>query len=476
MTPLGEWLKTHIPARVHPPGQFSAYGNYGPALVGYIIERVSGMNYDEYIEKSILTPLCMTHTTSRQPIPAALNADMTQGYIFANDEYQPESAFNMIANVAPAVAFRSTASDIARFMIAHLNDGRYGETSILQSGTARRMHRQSFSHDPRVNGMAHGFWELDMNGQTIIDHAGSHPIFNSLMMLLPDHHLGVFIATNSQGGNTFIGQNFTVFPQAFVDHYFPKTVPAITPPADFAQRARRFSGRFHLTLSRSDSTPEKLFAMLMAVKIQADQTGLNVTLPSGTLRFIEVDPLVFRRVEREEFLVFHEDADGAITEAFYSQIPITALLKSRWFETPSVNLPLLGLCTVLFLSALISALVAFFVRRKRANRAPSPRLAQAARLTAVLVSMLSPLILFSAFASNVNIYGVYIGELPLWTVASPLTIVVALLVLAMIVFTVLAWAQRFWRLTGRIHYTLVTLTAVGFVWFMSFWNLLGKSF
>jgi hypothetical protein len=295
-------------------------------------------------------------------------------------------------------------------------------------------------------------------------------------MLLPDHHLGVFIATNSQGGNTFIGQNFSVFPQAFVDHYFPNTAPAITAPADFAQRAGRFNGRFHMTYNRSDSTPEKLLAMIISLKIQADQTGLNVTLPSGTLRFIEAEPLVFRRVDRSEFLVFHEDADGAITEAFYSQIPLTALLRSRWFETPTVNLPLLGLCAVLCLSGLISALVAFFMHRKRSNRPPSPRLAQAARLAAVLVSLLSLLILFSAFASNLNFYGLYIGNLPLWMVAPPLTIVVALLTPVLIIFTTLAWKQRFLGLTGRIHYTLVTLAAVGFVWFMSFWNLLGKSF
>ncbi len=477
MIPLGEWLKTHIPARVRPAGQFSAYGNYGTALAGYIVARVSGMNYDDYIEQQILTPLGMAHTTSRQPMPAALSDSLSQCYLVVKDAYQPQAVFAEVAiNAAPAGSFRASAADMARFMIAHLNDGRYGAVSILQPATAQLMHRQSFSHDPRVNGMAHGFWELDMNGQTIIGHAGSHFIFNSFMMLFPDHSLGVFIATNSRGGSAFISDNYTAFEQAFVEHYFPKTVSAFTSPPDFAQRAGRFNGSFHMTYNRSDSTPEKLVAMIMSLKVQADQDGLSVTMPSGQLRFVEVEPLVFRQVDSDQRLVFRADDNGTITRGFYSPIPLTALIKSRWFETPGFNLPLLGLCGVLFLSVLISAPVAFLVQRKRANPAPAPRLARAAWLVAVLMSLLSLLLLFGALASLFNIYGLYVGNVPLWTFIPAISIVVTLLALEMIGFTALAWTQRFWGLTGRIHYTLVTLAAVGFVWFMHFWNILGKSF
>jgi CubicO group peptidase (beta-lactamase class C family) len=477
VVPLGEWLKTHIPARVRPAGQFSAYGNYGATLAGYIIERVSGLSYDDYVEKNILTPLGMAHTSSRQPIPVALSADLSQCYLFVKGVYQPQPILADVAlNVAPAGSFRSTASDMAQFMIAHLNDGRYGAANILQPATAQLMHRQSFSHDQHVNGMAHGFWELNLNGQRIIGHAGSHFIFNSFLMLMPEHHLGVFIATNSRGGSTFISDNYAAFGQAFVEHYFPKERPVLTPSPDFAQRSGRFNGSFHMTYNRSDSTPEKLLAMLMSLKIQADLDGLNVAMPSGKLHFVEVEPLVFREVKSGQRLAFHADANGAITQGFYDPFPLTALIKSRWFETPGFNLTLLGLCLILFLSVLISAPIAFVVQRKCANRLPPTRLASIARLVAVLLSLLSLLLLIGVFASLFNIYGLYTGNLPLWTFIPALSIIVALLALEMIGFTALAWTQRFWGLTGCIHYTLVTLAAVGFVWFMSFWNLLGKGF
>lgn len=476
VTPLGEWLRTHIPARVRPPGQFSAYANYGATLAGYIVERVSGMSYDDYVEKYILFPLGMTHTTSRQPIPAALNAALSQSYSFTHGEYQSQADLNVIANVAPAGAFRSTASDMARFMIAHLDNGRYDDFSILEPVTVQLMHSQSFTHDPHVNGMAHGFWEMDMNGRHIIGHAGSHFIFNSLLMLFPDHKLGVFVATNSQGGMAFLGgEKYTVFEKAFVDHFFPQNLPALTPPTDFAKRAGRFSGSYALTMGRSETTPEKLFAMLMAYDIKSDKNGLFIPMLDKA-RFVEIEPLIFRQVDDDTLLVFHEDRSGKITEAFLGQYPQSALIKNRWFETRTFNMILLGLCLILFLSFIVIKLAALGVQRRR-TRPHANNLARAAQVVAGLVSLLSLGVFVGVFLSlMLNPYNLFVGNLPLWPFISFFSIIVALLTLGMFVFTLLAWVRRFWGLAGRIHYTLMTLGASGFVWFMYFWNILGKHF
>lgn len=475
--PLGKWLPAHLPTRVRPPGQFSAYANYGAALAGYIVERVSGMSYDDYVETNILFPLGMTHTTSRQPMPTALNARMSQGYRFVDGGYQPQPDLNVIANVAPAASFRSTASDMARFMIAHLSDGRSGDAGILQPVTARLMHNQSFTHDTHVNGMAHGFWEMDMNSQHIIGHAGSHFIFNSLVMLFPAHNLGVFVATNSEGGMSFVGgNNYTVFQRAFVDHFFPQNVPTVTPPADFAQHAERFSGNYGLTMGRSETTPEKLVAMLMTCNIEADKNGLVVSL-LGNAHFIQIEPLVFRKIDDDTLLVFHEDSSGNVTDAFLSLYPQSALIKNRWFETTGFNLGLLALYMVLFLSFPIIQAITFLIQRRRIDMTPAGLPARGAQLVAVLVSLLSLAVAAGAFASVIlDPYNLFIGHLNAWPFVSAASIVVVLLTLAMVIFTALAWKRRFWGLPGRIHYTLVALGACGFVWFMTFWNILGKSF
>jgi CubicO group peptidase (beta-lactamase class C family) len=76
---LGAYLKTHIPKRIYPPGTVPAYSNYGAALAGYIVERVSGHPFNEYIEENIFKPLGMTHSTIVQPLPATLSPYMSTG-------------------------------------------------------------------------------------------------------------------------------------------------------------------------------------------------------------------------------------------------------------------------------------------------------------------------------------------------------------------------------------------------------------
>jgi hypothetical protein len=47
------------------------------------------------------------------------------------------------------------------------------------------------------------------------------------------------------------------------------------------------------------------------------------------------------------------------------------------------------------------------------------------------------------------------------------------LTVAALVYAVLAWKNRYWGVAFRAYYTLVTVAAVAFVWFLNQWNLLG---
>jgi len=71
LVPLGDHLKTHQPRRIFPPGSTPAYSNYATALAGYIVERVSGKPFPDYVEQFITGPLGMTRATFQQPSPSA---------------------------------------------------------------------------------------------------------------------------------------------------------------------------------------------------------------------------------------------------------------------------------------------------------------------------------------------------------------------------------------------------------------------
>src|ERR1041385_5793077 len=167
---LGEYLKTHIPARIYPPGTVPAYSNYATAVAGYIVERVSGRPFDQYVAENILKPLNMTHSTFAQPLPADLAPLMSNGYRLASDK---PGLFEVV-NPFPAGSLSSSATDMAQFMMAHLADGQLGGAHILKPETARLMHSRLFALDDHANAMCYGFYEESRNGHRIIGHAEHH--------------------------------------------------------------------------------------------------------------------------------------------------------------------------------------------------------------------------------------------------------------------------------------------------------------
>jgi CubicO group peptidase (beta-lactamase class C family) len=110
-----------------PPGEVIAYSNYGTTLAGYIVEVVSGIAYAQYIEDNIYKPLGMENSTFRQPPPADLVDNMSRVYRLEG-EYR-EARFEFMQE--PSGSMSSSASDMARFMLAYLQGGQFAGKSIL---------------------------------------------------------------------------------------------------------------------------------------------------------------------------------------------------------------------------------------------------------------------------------------------------------------------------------------------------------
>ena len=127
----------------------------------------------------------------------------------------------------PARAMTTTADDVARFMLAHLDEGRYGSGRILEPTTLQEMHRQQFSHDPRLPGTAFAFQEWPTNGQRVLGHHGTGTERHSALVLLPEQRVGFFIAYTRAGYGLFSD----VF-ERFMDSYYPgppSAAPAAAP-------------------------------------------------------------------------------------------------------------------------------------------------------------------------------------------------------------------------------------------------------
>jgi hypothetical protein len=77
---------------------------------------------------------------------------------------------------------------------------------------------------------------------------------------------------------------------------------------------------------------------------------------------------------------------------------------------------------------------------------------------------------------SVGFEGLIFGFSPGLRVALALAMLAVVPVAASLVFAVLVWRRRAWSLFARLHYTLAALAAVGFLWVINYWNLLGYRF
>lgn len=478
IVPAREWLVSHMHARVRPPGEAAGYSNYNAMLAGYIVARVSGEPYEEYIQNHIFDPLGMTHSTVRPQMPAELLPYASKSYKYVDGAFQPFPDYLVQPPVLASGFHQASVTDMARFMIAYLQNGFYGdaatEVRILEESTARQMHSTLYTPHPRLNGTTYGLFDFSDNGQRTLGHSGeTPPTKHSLLLLLPDQSLGIYVAYNSAGGVNLTNQHLG-FQRAFFDHYYPAAaVEPIQPPADFAERAERFVGAYRWTMG-SKTTLIKILGLFGTAQISAPGDGtLLFTMDDLEWRFVEVEPLYFRQVDGTYGLAFREDDQGRITYMYTDSMPQFAFERLDWYETIGFQMALVLGCILVFLSMLPVGLIrAIRERRLSSDRKPAPRPARAAHWIILGICILNLLFLVGTALWMEPITLVHPLRL-IYKIVLGLGALSALLTVAALVYAVLAWKDRYWGVAFRVYYTLATVAAVGFVWFLNYWNLLG---
>lgn len=479
LVPLGKYLAENMPPRVMPAGDNISYCNHCYALAGYLVEKASGVPWAQYTDENILPLLDMTRSTCQQPPPPDLADDLVVGYMYANGAYRPVPQGYM--NIAPAGALYATATDMAQFMIAHLQKGRYGDARMLQEDTVEEMHRPGFSNHPQLPGYSYGgFSALSVNGQRVLVKGGDIGGVSSLLVLLPDENLGFFASFNA-AFNFFAGEEpREELLSRFLDHYYP--VPEEPVSVQLAAELGGVSGSYRWNRYARTTIEKALAPMsLLQFHVTANDDGTftltSVMTPGKEPRYAEVEPLLFQNIDGSDHIAFREDESGCITHMFmtFGAEPAT-LEKVAWFERDGFQLSLIGFIVLAFLTVLVWP-VAYLIRRLLRRPAQDPRRARLARRLAALLSILNVVFLAGVAAMVMRALGGALTDPPLWfVVVLVIPLATAILSIVLLIFTVLAWKDGYWSLVGRLHYTVVTLAGLAFVWVANYWNLLGFKF
>jgi len=471
LKPLDDYLKTHLPRRIFPPGVTPAYSNYATAMAGYVVQRVSGQAYDDYIENHILKPLGMAHTSFRQPLPDALKALLSNGYHVAS---KPPKPFEVV-QAWPAGSSSVSASDITRFMIAHLQDGQFEGVQILRPETARLMHSRQFENNPRLNGMALGFYEETRNGHRIIGHGGDTVYFHSDLHLMPDAGLGFFISYNSAGKGE-ISPRSAVW-NRFLDRYFPYS-PADATAAANAEDARMVSGEY-ITSRRSETTILSILTLLGELKVYRNTDGTISAsafkeLSGQPKHFREIAPLVFREANGQSLLGFKRDDTGRLIMAL--DFPFMVFQKARWYQGTLFNMTILIGSLTIFALTLLLWPVAALVRRHYGRKLDLTPAQRRWRLLVRLVCVMDVAFLLAWFAA---LSGGFDDPAKLNRGLDPVLHVVELIgwvgVLGTLValYNVFRTEKSWWWV--KVQDAGVALACLGFSWFLLHWNLLNWS-
>lgn len=469
MVGLDKYVKEHTPSRIYAPGTIPAYSNYATALAGYIVQRVSGKPFSQYVQDNILGPLDMKHTTFVQPLPQDLAPMMSKGYQVAS---QPAKDFEFV-QAFPAGSVSTTSLDMCNFMIAHLQNGKFNNVEILKPETAKLMHARQWGYDKRLNGMALGFYEDSTNGQRIIAHGGDTQWFHSQLKLILDQNVGFFMSVNSLGKG---GGHQDVF-QKFMDRYYPYTWPAAEKISDPKGDAQKVAGKYIASRRMETSFLSVLnaFGQLNVVP-QSDGT-ITVDLlknPNGELKhYEEISPLLYREVNGPMHIGFIPDASGKMVLTldwpfFIYQRP--PLFWGQTFNT-TVLIYSLGLMALTLLLWPVAALARRHYEHPLTLTAEQKRMRLFVRLICVynLIFVLGWVLLLS----NAEAPGALNDSIDKWIVLLMVMGVISVLLMLVVLWNAIRnWSQKQIWLWTRLHDVALALACLGFAWFLFHWNFI----
>ena len=315
--PYAIWMKAHVPRAEWAPGTEIAYSNYGAAIAGYIVERVSGEPFANYVDRHVLKPLGMTSTTFSEPLSPAMEARMAAGFTLEGGRYIGQPA-EYLSPIMPAGSLTTDGRDMATFLLAMMDPKGVGR--ILSRASYDLLLSDSLANAPDLPGMAHGFLVYREAGPRLIGHAGKTVDFSSDLVLSPETGTGLFI---SMTGGKDSGKARTDLSNLLVGRLFPQrpaarfTGDAPAPPLgayrgnrrDFAQPA---DPKGDLTVTMP--APHRILVANRGVLTAYDQiaptvfervTGVAVGGPYDRIQFYRTDAGARMAFASQPYMTYH---------------------------------------------------------------------------------------------------------------------------------------------------------------------------
>jgi len=444
-------LAVYLPRFAHqavPPGLFYSYGSTNYAVAGWLLERLTGLSYEDAMATRLFTPLAMTATTVRQPPEEALTDGRVHGYGW--DGAQFRALPFRYTQTGPAGALSTTAADMSRFMLAVLGDGSLDGVRVLSPSSRAALLRPQFRDHPRLPGVTYGFHEWRTHGRVLLHHDGTLDDHVGVMLLDPDNAFGLFVASNSNPG---IGNHLL---EPMLTHLYGAEPPGPAPPAlNGSGHAAQVAGVYlDLDRTRHDLSRVRALMPMLQARVTAEGDAINW----AGRQWVEVAPFVYQSAGSADPIVFRLAGGAVIAMQTWN----STYERLGWTRQAPVHVAFVAACVLVFLMSAAR----FAVTRRRWHEG------RVARAFGVLVAV-GNLLFLIWFAVSIRRLG-STTPLPAIDVAFLMLGVAAAGGAALLPgFAIAAWRAQWWTRGERAAFTALAVSAVAFAAWLDYWKLLG---
>ena len=194
----GEFFELMLTQSKPMPNKF-IYTNLGYNMFGYVLEEVTGTPWQQVVTEAVIQPLGMTHTTTS--IDLAIQGNFAFPYTLRGDDYQREK-FKNDSTMHAAGGLVTTTSDLARWLIANLNQGRLEGREALAPEVVQTAHTSYATTDReyyrfRRTGYGLGWYHSDFAGELLMHHFGGFDGYHAHISFMLEHGIGVAALLNT---------------------------------------------------------------------------------------------------------------------------------------------------------------------------------------------------------------------------------------------------------------------------------------
>ena len=473
---LRDYLTHNQPMRIFPPGEIPAYSNYGVGLASYIVQRVSGEPFEQYVNNHIFAPLGMTHSSFYQPLQKPLAGLPSEGY--RDDTTKSPVGFE-IFNPVGAGGISSSAGDMGRFGQALLNGGELDGKRILKPETLALMWTPQFRASDQLPPICMGFYQDWRNHLRWIGHEGDLIAFHSLFFVEPTQKIVLFVSYNSAGGGSLPRPEIIDF---FSDRYFPGA-----PPAQFlktpAKDLKDIEGTYQAT-RRDDTTKFKLSGLFSQRGASVDKDGIlkiegSHDLRGHTTKWKPIAKDLWQAQDDQQRIFAIRDKNNHIVRLAVG-FPGVQFQRVPWYENQNWVLIALFSSLGIFLLIIFASIVRTWRRlfqRRRPRPEPRPGtiwLTAAPRLAAFLwIVLLGTLLAYFLIKGND-----LMPPTPAWFKWFALENFVAMIAIVVSTLAVIAgiksWGSDL-RIITKLKFSFVALACAFVSWVAIHWHIIGPT-